>query len=172
MIHRADNVPNACTWAFLEADLSARSGRLRTDSRCGDLTRVSEEVFQSKPLSAVRLLGHTLERMRLAVDNRLAWSVISQENFTDSEASDEETEGFVNELLFIDTVQIAAILREPKPGKIRCSLRSRGDYDVAAVTRSFGGGGHRNAAGCTFDASLEEAEALLVAKMKQCLASS
>lgn len=29
-----------------------------------------------------------------------------------------------------------------------CSFRSNGDYDVSAIARLFGGGGHRNAAGC------------------------
>ncbi|HMZ56978.1 MAG TPA: DHHA1 domain-containing protein, partial [Nitrospira sp.] len=31
---------------------------------------------------------------------------------------------------------------------VRCSFRSNGDYDVSAIARVFGGGGHRNAAGC------------------------
>ncbi len=32
-------------------------------------------------------------------------------------------------------------------GQIHCSLRSNGDYDVSAIAKAFGGGGHRNAAG-------------------------
>ena len=35
--------------------------------------------------------------------------------------------------------------------KVRCSLRSNGDYDVSAIAKSFGGGGHRNAAGFETD---------------------
>lgn len=38
-------------------------------------------------------------------------------------------------------------------GRVRCSLRSNGDYDVSSIARSFGGGGHRNAAG--FETDLE-----------------
>lgn len=140
--------------------------------RGGDLNRVSEEIFQSKPLSSARLLGHVLDTMRLDCDNQLAWGVLSRYDFEHAFARDEDTEGFVNEMLFIDSVQIAAILREPKPGKIRCSIRSRGDYDVAAVARTFGGGGHRNAAGCTLDLPLEEAEAVVVERLKACLACS
>lgn len=34
-------------------------------------------------------------------------------------------------------------------GRCRCSLRSNGDYDVSAIARVFGGGGHKNAAGFT-----------------------
>ena len=35
--------------------------------------------------------------------------------------------------------------------RVRCSLRSNGEYDVSAVARAFGGGGHRNAAGFETD---------------------
>lgn len=34
---------------------------------------------------------------------------------------------------------------------VRCSIRSNGDYDVSAIARAFGGGGHRNAAGFSTD---------------------
>lgn len=36
-------------------------------------------------------------------------------------------------------------------GKVACSLRSNGDYDVSAIAKAFGGGGHRNAAGFETD---------------------
>lgn len=50
--------------------------------------------------------------------------------------------------------------------KIRASLRSNGDADVAAVALKLGGGGHTRAAGCTVDAgSIEDAEAMIV---KEC----
>lgn len=137
----------------------------------GRLTQVNEEVFQSKPLSGVKLLGHTLEVMRLACEDKIAWSVLSAADFEQAGARDEDTEGFVNEMLFITSVQIAALMREPKPGKVRCSIRSRGDYDVAEVARYFGGGGHRNAAGCTIELPLAEAEAKLVERLKACLGS-
>jgi phosphoesterase RecJ-like protein len=135
----------------------------------GDLTMVQEEIFQSKSLASARLLGRSLETMRLDCANQIAWSTLSARDFEIAEASDEDTEGFVNELLFITSVQVAALMREPKPGKVRCSLRSRGEYDVAAVARTFGGGGHKNAAGCTIDGPLEEAEEQLVRGLKQCL---
>jgi phosphoesterase RecJ-like protein len=138
----------------------------------GNINLVSEQVFQSKPISSARLLGFTLERMSLAADDRLCWSVLTIDDFERNHAADEDTEGFVNELLSIETVQISAIFREPKRNKVRCSLRSRGEYDVAAVARIFGGGGHRNAAGCTFDGPVDEAVGQVVAELKRCLESS
>ena len=137
-----------------------------------NLELVSEEIFQNRQLSSARLLGHALETMKLDMDDRLAWSILSNRDFEWAHATDEDTEGFVNELLSIETVQIAALLREAKPGKIRCSLRSRRGFDVAAVAREFGGGGHMNAAGCNFEGDLADAEQQIVEGMRRCLASS
>lgn len=138
----------------------------------GDIGTVAEEIFQRKSLASARLLGLTLANMNLDSDDRIAWSAITFPSFEMTGARDEDTEGFVNELLSIETVQISALLREAKRGRTRCSLRSRGGHDVAAVARVFGGGGHRNAAGCTFDCTPEEAVDLLIPEMRQCLASS
>ena len=139
--------------------------------RGADLARVNEEIFQRKPLASTLLMGHMLDTMRLECGNRIAIGVLSKGDFERAMATDEDTEGFVNEMLSIDSVEIAAILREPKPGRIRCSLRSRAEHDVATVSREFGGGGHRNAAGCTLDMPLGEAEETLVRRLRACLAS-
>lgn len=40
-----------------------------------------------------------------------------------------------------------------KEGKCLCSLRSNGGYDVSAIAKAFGGGGHKNAAG--FEVAIE-----------------
>ncbi len=138
----------------------------------GDIATVAEEIFQRKPLASARLLGRTLSNMRLDTDDKVAWSVLYYPDFDSMGAQDEDTEGFVNELLSIETVQVSALLREVKIGRTRCSLRSRGDLDVAAIARHFGGGGHKNAAGCTFECPPNEAVELLVPEMRRCLASS
>jgi bifunctional oligoribonuclease and PAP phosphatase NrnA len=44
---------------------------------------------------------------------------------------------------------VAVSFREEEGGVIRVSFRSKGRVDVSAVAARFGGGGHRNAAGCT-----------------------
>ena len=135
----------------------------------GDINLVSEEVFQRKKLASMRLLGYMLEGMRLECEDRLAYGLLSRHEFEACEATDEDTEGFPNELLSVKTVQIAAVAREFRPGRVRVSLRSRKEYDVAAVAREFGGGGHKNAAGCSFDGVPEDAMSELLPKLREAL---
>ena len=52
--------------------------------------------------------------------------------------------------------RVACMLRE-QGDVVRGSLRAKDDTDVAAVARSFGGGGHVAAAGFTLSCTLDEA---------------
>jgi len=137
----------------------------------GDINLVSEEIYQRKPLAAARLQGILLESMVLECENRLCYGMISIGDFEKTGATDEDTEGFVNELLTIDTVEISALFCEVRRGRVRVSIRSRA-YDVAVIAREVGGGGHKNAAGCSFEATLEEAREILVPRLRTCLESS
>ena len=77
-------------------------------------------------------------------------------------ASEEDADGFVNFPLAVGEVDAVALLKECAPGVYRTSLRSKGDVNVAKVAEQFGGGGHRNAAGCTLKGNLDEVEKQLV----------
>ncbi len=137
-----------------------------------DLKLVAEHVYMTKSLPSARLLGTALANMMLAENDRIAWTTLPGEAFAATGAKEEDTEGFVNELLAIETVQIAALLRHAASGRVKISLRSRGEIDVTTVARQFGGGGHKNAAGASDDGPIEDTAARLVASMKACLASS
>lgn len=137
-----------------------------------DIAKICEIVYQSRELPAVRLLGAALERMKLVSDQQIAYVTLPLSIYDNVGADESDTEGIVNELLSIRTVRIAATIRESRSGKIRASLRSRGAIDVAAGAQTLGGGGHRNAAGISLEASLEEAESQIVELLKKCLDSS
>ena len=68
-----------------------------------------------------------------------------------------DTKSLVNELLKVKDVVFAVLLVEEKD-RIRISLRSRGEISAQKVAHRFGGGGHKQAAGCQLSLSLEEAK--------------
>jgi len=53
-------------------------------------------------------------------------------------------------------VPFAAGWFQRRDGKYQYSLRSRGDFDVAKLAETFGGGGHKNAAGFTVERLVHE----------------
>ncbi|HRR27704.1 MAG TPA: DHHA1 domain-containing protein, partial [Acidobacteriota bacterium] len=71
--------------------------------------------------------------------------------------------------LSLEGVRISLFFRQEGDGGYRVSLRSKGDLDVGKVARSFGGGGHRNAAGLTLEGDFQEALDRLVPALQALL---
>ncbi|MFM8359236.1 MAG: DHH family phosphoesterase [Verrucomicrobiota bacterium] len=113
-----------------------------------DLGRICQEVYQSHPLSRVRLLRHVYSSFRLTHDNRTAYYWLRKRDYARAGASTEESEGLIDHIRAIDGVVVAVVFEEVEPELTRVSLRSKsGAVDVAAIAQSFGGGGHKAAAG-------------------------
>lgn len=106
-----------------------------------------------------RLLGEALATLDLCAGGRLGWMEVTQAALGRAGLGLEATEGFIDYVRTVAGVQIAILFKEVSPGEVRVSFRSRGRLDVAALARRFGGGGHRNAAGCTLAEPLAAARA-------------
>lgn len=122
-----------------------------------DPALVNREFFQNRSLPSIRLERIVLERMQLFVDDEFAFCYLTMEDFKECKASKPDAEMLIDTLRNIRGVRVALILRQEHQLKIRGSLRAKDDTDVAQVARYFGGGGHRAAAGFTYEGTLNEA---------------
>ena len=82
----------------------------------------------------------------------------------------EDSDGLINVPLTVREIQAVAFLKEVEPGTFRISLRSKGDVDVNRVANRFGGGGHKNAAGCTLNGPYADVRRQLVDELNRALA--
>ena len=128
--------------------------------------KTAEAVFASYPWSRIELMGSVMSTARRDETGRVACLRQSLEMQQQAKASDEDADGFVNYPLTVGEVEAVAMLKECEPGMYRTSLRSKGDVNVAKVAEQFGGGGHRNAAGCTLQGSWDEAETLIISLLQ------
>jgi len=124
--------------------------------------KTAEAVFASYPWSRIQLMGEVLSTARRDPSGRVACMRQSLEMQKRAAASDEDTDGFVNYPLTVAEVEAVALLKESGPETYRTSLRSKGDVNVARVAEIFGGGGHRNAAGCTLKGPWDETETKII----------
>jgi phosphoesterase RecJ-like protein len=121
---------------------------------------IHETIYDRESMPALRLLGRMLNRIRLHYNGQLAYSVVTQRMVEDTGASWDDKKGFVNYVLSIEGVKAALLFSEVDDGsKIR--FRSEADVRVDEWARSFGGGGHHNAAGAyvkrpTFEDVIED----------------
>ena len=127
---------------------------------------ISDAVYFSQRESKVRLLGAALRCMR--VNGPVAWSAVTRADMDTTGAGVEDSEGIVQHIIAVEGVRAAALLRELPGGKfLRASLRSKGAVNVARVAEAFGGGGHRNASGCTVAGPLKEAARRMEAALQE-----
>ncbi len=125
---------------------------------------ITEAVFESRSEASVRLLGRALSNLQLSPDGRVGWTAISAADFEAVGATDQDSEGVVNQIRAIKTVDVALLFREIPGKKIRISLRAREGADVNRIANVFAGGGHRLASGCSVDPPLADAVSAVTAE--------
>jgi phosphoesterase RecJ-like protein len=127
--------------------------------------KIGEAVYNNYPWSRIDLMRQVLETVKRDATGRVAMLRQTMDMELSSGAVDGDNNGFVNIPLAASEVVAAVYMREVSPGKFRASLRSKGDINVAKVAESFGGGGHRNAAGLSVEGNWDEKEAEIVAAL-------
>jgi len=125
-----------------------------------DVHRVFQGVYESVQFAKLKLLARALERANVYEGGRIVVSYLLRTDFAEVGAAEPYSEGIIDYLRAVEGAELAALIREPPrndgPTR-RVSLRASVDeLDVSAIARMFGGGGHRQAAGFSSDASMDE----------------
>jgi phosphoesterase RecJ-like protein len=121
--------------------------------------RLAVALYGNRDPRQWRLLSEALASLELSADGRLAWIEVTCAAQARAGIGLEATEDFVGYARAVRGVEIALAFKEVSAGEVKVSLRSRGQVDVAGLAGQFGGGGHRNAAGCTLREPLAAARA-------------
>ncbi len=109
---------------------------------------ISQAVYNSYPWSRIELMRQVLATVKRDTSGKVAWMRQTLEMKESSGAVDGDNNGFVNIPLAAKEVEAVVYMREVEPNFFRVSLRSKDGINVARVAEKFGGGGHKNAAGC------------------------
>ena len=132
---------------------------------------VADKVYDNYTLERLRLMEMVLATLQIYAAGQIGLIQVSAEMFERSGATAADVEGFVNYPRALRSVRVAVFLKEVKKGMISVSLRAKGDCDVAVIAGSFGGGGHRNAAGFrVVDKNLAEVQKAVLEALEKALA--
>lgn len=110
-------------------------------------------TMQSK--ERAKLFGITMSKIRYYLDGKFAVAIVTQKDILESGARPDETEGFIDFVMGISSVEVGACILETDRESYKISFRSKG-ADVNGVAGTFGGGGHTLASGCKLQGALEE----------------
>jgi phosphoesterase RecJ-like protein len=141
--------------------------------RGANLARICDEVYQSYPLSRVRLLQHVYNHFHLTHQNRIAYFWLKKADFARAGAGSDDSEGLIDHIRAIEPVVVACVFEELGPNLTRISLRSKRDeVDVNEIAAQFGGGGHHAAAGARLPGHPLLVQRKVIAAIKRALNSA
>lgn len=121
-----------------------------------DFGKVYTEFFEKRTLSSLYLTSNAILNAKVDDKNKIVVMSAAYSDYEKFGADPEEHIGNLPNTFLNCGFKISVILKQ-KDDKIRCSLRCKPQYDVSKIAEKFGGGGHKNASGCSLDCSLEEA---------------
>ena len=120
-----------------------------------DVNAIYYNMFSKQTKQRAKLFSKAMSKIRYFLDDRLAIATIKIADIEECNAESSDTEGFIDFLLGIDTVEVAITILETAKNKYKISFRSK-SVNVNAVAGTFGGGGHVLASGCQISGEYEE----------------
>ena len=147
---------------FLVAYRLLSYGKLRVEDIC-------DAMFNSISMGAFNITKLAYQKMEFFCDNRFALLMFKNQDFIDNDTSLNEINGLADLPLQVGSVEIAILASEDDKGYFKVSMRSKGDVSSRLVAKSFGGGGHFNAAGCKIFGEYDEVRQRLIDATCTCL---
>src|SRR5436190_65030 len=155
------------TGRFQYANTTPKALRLAAElvEAGADVHRVFQGVYETVQFAKLKLLARALERAQVYEGGAIVVSYLLRTDFGEVGAAEPYSEGIIDSLRAVEGAEMAVLIREPPrtDGPLRrVSLRaSKDELDVSAIARKSGGGGHRQAAGFSSDAPIDEITAFV-----------
>ena len=159
------------TGGFRFSNTSARALRVAAAllERGVDPEGIYESVYASAPEGRVRLTAEVLQTLVVEPEVGLAWVTVPPDALDRYGATADDLDGIVEFPRSIAGVRLALLFRQIANGRIKVSFRSMGAVDVADLAHQFGGGGHKKAAGASFEGSMADVETQVLAAAREYL---
>ncbi len=130
-----------------------------------DFARINYVMFDLKSQGRIKLERTVLSNIHYYADGHIAVISVTKKLLSDIPDVDSDDVGALSALSRqIEGVDIGICFKEKEDGIFKASMRSSEKINVSEIAAKLGGGGHKHAAGCSFDCPLEEAEKILVEK--------
>jgi len=134
-----------------------------------DPEQIYTEVYARAPEGRPRLFAEALQTLVVEPEYGLAWVTVPPGSIERHGVTSDDLDGVVEFPRSIEGVRMALLFREISQGRVKVSLRSVGDVDVAAFAKAYGGGGHTKAAGLSLVGSLAEVQATVLKAAREYL---
>ena len=161
------------TGSFHYSSISPRTFDIcrRTLEAGVDPVMVARNVYDSNNMGRLKLFGSVLGAMQLDRSGRIAIVYLDHEMAREAGGTYEDTEGLINLPLTVKEIQAVVFFKQLEGDEYRVSMRSKGEIDIGSVAKEFGGGGHKNAAGCTVKGPIDSLQKQFLEKVERAIDS-
>jgi phosphoesterase RecJ-like protein len=162
----------------LYAAIAVDTGNFRYENTTSGVLRAASDLIEAgaKPHVIYRWLFEAWSEGRFDLFMRVLNTLeredgtaivkVTRRMFEETSTSPDDTEHFVEFPRIMKDVQVSVLFREIDDTHYKISLRSKDDINVARIAEAFGGGGHKNAAGCRIKADFETAKSQLLSLLR------
>jgi len=133
-----------------------------------DFSKISDRAILERSWGGQLLLKKLLDNMQRSKSGKIVSSYWTKADLDEIAFIDGDQEGMINQLYYIEGAQAVALFVEAEDGKVKVSFRSKGEVNVAEFARSLNshGGGHKRAAGCMLEGSIEKVRSDVLKKLE------
>ena len=124
--------------------------------RGSQLSLISENIYGSIELNALKLQSEIINRLILDTDLKFIYSIVYQEDYEKFNTTAAETDSLIDVVRLAKESEIALLLKEQTDCSFKGSLRSRTEFNVQQLASFFNGGGHKAASGFSSDSTVDD----------------
>ena len=130
-----------------------------------DLNLIVNGFYKNNTKNKLMLTAKAIESMRFFHEDKIVVMTVTAAMLESCGCVMADTEGLIDYGMSIGSVRAAVCMTEQKQRSYKVSFRAK-DVNVAAAALSFGGGGHKLAAGCVVNGHYEDVVSKVVKAVK------
>lgn len=134
-----------------------------------DSERINRVMFDTKSMGRIQMECAVLNTLKLYCGGKIAVISTSLAMEKKTGVDDADMDGLASIPRQIEGVCVGITIKEKAENHYRISVRTLNGINAADICKQLDGGGHHAAAGCSFDGTLEEAAAKILAAAENVL---
>lgn len=132
---------------------------------------MNDRMTGGKSFGYIKYLGKLIDRSESLFDGKVMISSSCLEDSKQYITTDKPSDSLYTMLLSVQGVEVVLFFKELEGGRTEVGFRSshQSSINVGALAESFGGGGHKKAAGATVNKPIQETRKLLLEAVEKML---
>ncbi len=131
--------------------------------------QINRQMFDTKSRARMEVEREALDKLEYHFDGKCAIISITKDMIERAGADEGDVEGLASLPRQIEGVKVGLTMREKSAEVWKVSARTGNDVDASALCAKFGGGGHKQAAGCTIESGADQARTQMLEAVRQLL---